>query len=95
LLDLYNQLIAILEIPIGLSSAQELETHNRAGLLGFRYAVVGASRIKAGKSIGYDADQDAVALRLQQAERTEAGELRVVGVREDGQSGFQRHCLFE
>jgi hypothetical protein len=89
LLYLSNQLTAVLEIAIGLPSPKELKTHDRAGLLGFQYAVVGAPRVKPGKPIGYDADQDAVALRAQKAERTEAGEFGVVGVREDRQSGFQ------
>jgi hypothetical protein len=90
LLYLYNELTAILEIAIGLPSAQELEIHYRAGFLGFRYAVAGASGVEADKPIGYEADQDTVSLRLQQAECAEAGELRVVRMREDGQYGSHK-----
>src|ERR1700732_175159 len=93
MLDRHDQTAAILKVPVGQSSAEELKSHDRAGPFGFADAIASRNVGQPSNPIRHDADQHSIAPRFQNPQGSKTGKLRVVGMRKNSENGSQANLL--
>ena len=89
LLDLHDQAAAVLQVAIGQRAAEQVEAHDRAGVLGLLNAAIDRAVRRSGGAVGDDRDKNPITARLQHSQASKTGQFGIVGMCEHGKNGLQ------